>query len=100
MAAVTILPSLLTLSPPPNPTPYSAISAAVGSLKGPKHGGANVEVLGMMEDLKGSVKDITNEKEVEKYLLRILKGEAFDRSGLIYGLGHAVYTLSDPRAIC
>ncbi|MDD3349688.1 MAG: citrate synthase, partial [Eubacteriales bacterium] len=77
---------------------YSAISAAVGSLKGPKHGGANVEVLGMMEDLKGNVKDITNEKEVEKYLLRLLKGEAFDRSGLIYGLGHAVYTLSDPRA--
>jgi citrate synthase len=77
---------------------YSAIAAAVGSLKGPKHGGANVEVLGMINDLKANVKDITNHKEVEKYLLRLLKGEAFDGSGLIYGLGHAVYTLSDPRA--
>ena len=77
---------------------YSAIAAAVGSLKGPKHGGANVEVLGMMEDLKANVKDITNEKEVEKYLIRQLRGETFDHSGLIYGLGHAVYTLSDPRA--
>lgn len=77
---------------------YSVIAAAVGSLKGPKHGGANVEVLGMMDDLKANVKDITNKKEVEKYLIRLLKGEAFDGSGLIYGLGHAVYTLSDPRA--
>lgn len=77
---------------------YSAIAAAVGSLKGPKHGGANVEVLGMIEDLKANVKDITNHKEVEKYLISLLKGKAFDRSGLIYGLGHAVYTLSDPRA--
>lgn len=78
---------------------YSAIAAAVGSLKGPKHGGANVEVIGMMNDLKANVKDITNNKEVEKYLLKLLKGEAFDGSGLIYGLGHAVYTVSDPRAI-
>ncbi len=77
---------------------YSVIAAAVGSLKGPKHGGANVEVIGMIEDLKANVKDITNKKEVEKYLIRLLKGEAFDGSGLIYGLGHAVYTLSDPRA--
>lgn len=77
---------------------YSAIAAAVGSLKGPKHGGANVEVIGMMQDLKSKVKDLTNLKEVEKYLIRLLKGEAFDRSGLIYGLGHAVYTISDPRA--
>lgn len=77
---------------------YSAIAAAVGSLKGPKHGGANVEVLGMMEDLKANVKDITDQKQLEAYLLRQLRGETFDHSGLIYGLGHAVYTISDPRA--
>lgn len=77
---------------------YSTIAAAVGSLKGPKHGGANVEVLEMMADIKGNVKDITDYKEVEKYLIKILKGEANDGSGLIYGLGHAVYTVSDPRA--
>ncbi|HZK01487.1 MAG TPA: citrate/2-methylcitrate synthase [Anaerovoracaceae bacterium] len=78
---------------------YSAIAAAVGSLKGAKHGGANVEVIGMINDLKSNVKDITNEAEVKKYLAKLLKGEAFDHSGLIYGLGHAVYTLSDPRAV-
>lgn len=78
---------------------YSAIAAAVGSLKGPKHGGANVEVISMINDLKANVKDITNHKEVKKYLIKLLKGEAFDHSGLIYGLGHAVYTLSDPRAV-
>ncbi len=78
---------------------YSAIAAAVGSLKGPKHGGANIEVIEMMADIKANVKDITNYNEVEQYLIRILKGEANDRSGLIYGLGHAVYTISDPRAI-
>ena len=77
---------------------YSTIAAAVGSLKGPKHGGANVEVLQMMADIKENVKDITNYKEVEKYLIKILNGEANDGSGLIYGLGHAVYTISDPRA--
>jgi citrate synthase len=77
---------------------YSAISAAVGSLKGPKHGGANIAVIEMMADLKNNVKDITNYKEVEKYLIKVLKGEANDGSGLIYGLGHAIYTLSDPRA--
>lgn len=77
---------------------YSTIAAAVGSLKGPKHGGANVEVLEMMADIKGNVKDITDYKEVEQYLIKILKGEANDGSGLIYGLGHAVYTVSDPRA--
>lgn len=77
---------------------YSTIAAAVGSLKGPKHGGANVEVLEMMADIKENVRDITNFKEVEKYLIKILKGEANDGSGLIYGLGHAVYTISDPRA--
>ncbi|HWQ77825.1 MAG TPA: citrate/2-methylcitrate synthase [Anaerovoracaceae bacterium] len=78
---------------------YSTIAAAVGSLKGPLHGGANIEVLEMMADIKENVKDITNFKEVEKYLLKILHGEANDGSGLIYGLGHAVYTISDPRAI-
>lgn len=78
---------------------YSAIAAAVGSLKGPKHGGANLEVLNMVADLKANVKDITNEKEVEQYLIKILKGEANDGTGLIYGLGHAVYTVSDPRAV-
>lgn len=78
---------------------YSAIAAAVGSLKGPKHGGANLEVLDMMANIKSNVKDITNEKEVEQYLIKILKGEANDGTGLIYGLGHAVYTVSDPRAV-
>ena len=78
---------------------YSAIAAAVGSLKGPKHGGANIEVIEMMTNIKANIKDITNYKEVEKYLIRILKGEVNDKSGLIYGLGHAVYTISDPRAI-
>jgi citrate synthase len=77
---------------------YSAISAAVGSLKGPKHGGANIAVINMVADLKKNVKDITNYKEVEKYLIKVLKGEANDGSGLIYGLGHAIYTISDPRA--
>ncbi|WP_264373215.1 citrate/2-methylcitrate synthase [Sinanaerobacter chloroacetimidivorans] len=77
---------------------YSAIAAAIGSLKGPKHGGANVEVLEMMSNIKANVKDITNHQEVEKYLIRILHGEVNDKSGLIYGLGHAVYTVSDPRA--
>ncbi len=76
---------------------YSAIAAAVGSLKGPKHGGANVRVVQMMEDLKASVKDISNQKQIEDYLFRIVKKEAFDRKGLIYGMGHAVYTVSDPR---
>lgn len=77
---------------------YSAISAAVGSLKGPLHGGANIAVINMMQDLKNQVKDITNHTEVRNYLIKVLKGEANDGSGLIYGLGHAIYTLSDPRA--
>lgn len=77
---------------------YSAIAAAVGSLKGPKHGGANLEVLNMISDIKEHVKDVTDEKELEQYLIKILKGEANDGTGLIYGLGHAVYTISDPRA--
>jgi citrate synthase len=77
---------------------YSAIAAAVGSLKGPKHGGANVKVVQMMDDIKKHVADVTDEKEIEEYLQKLLRREAFDRSGLIYGMGHAVYTLSDPRA--
>lgn len=78
---------------------YSAISAAVGSLKGPKHGGANIAVIEMIADLKRNVRDITDYKEVEAYLVKVLKGEANDGSGLIYGLGHAIYTISDPRAV-
>jgi len=78
---------------------YSAISAAIGSLKGPRHGGANIAVINMIADLKKNVRDITNYKNVKNYLLKVLKGEANDGSGLIYGLGHAVYTISDPRAI-
>jgi citrate synthase len=78
---------------------YSAIAAAVGSLKGFKHGGANIKVMEMIADIKQHVKDWSNERALEDYLAKILKKEAFDKKGLIYGLGHAVYTLSDPRAI-
>ena len=78
---------------------YSAISAAVGSLKGPRHGGANISVINMINDLKTHVNDITKRSEVEQYLKEILNGKANDGSGLIYGLGHAIYTVTDPRAI-
>jgi citrate synthase len=78
---------------------YSAIAAAVGSLKGPLHGAANSSVMDMMENIKENVKDWKDEDEVSKYLEKILKGEAYDRKGLVYGMGHAVYTKSDPRAI-
>ena len=78
---------------------YSAIAAAIGSLKGPKHGGANAKVMAMMENIKANVKNWDDEKEVADYLRKILRKEAFDGSGLIYGMGHAVYTLSDPRAV-
>ena len=78
---------------------YSAVAAAVGSLKGRRHGGANIKVMHMMDDIKANVKDWSSEKEVEAYLRKILRKEAFDRTGLIYGQGHAVYTISDPRAI-
>ncbi len=78
---------------------YSAIAAALGSLKGPRHGGANLRVMGMIEDLKQNVKDWTNEGQISDYLLKLLNKEAYDRQGLIYGIGHAVYSLSDPRAI-
>lgn len=77
---------------------YSAVAGAVGSLKGQKHGGANIRVRDMVEDIKAHVRDWSDEKQVADYLRKILRGEAFDGSGLIYGLGHAVYTLSDPRA--
>ncbi len=77
---------------------YSAIAAALCSLKGPKHGGANVKVCGMFEEMKSAIKDWHDEEEVSAYLEKILHKEAFDRSGLIYGMGHAVYSISDPRA--
>jgi citrate synthase len=77
---------------------YSAIAAALGSLKGPKHGGANLKVCAMFDDIKENVKDWEDLEEIEAYLKKILHREAFDRSGLIYGVGHAVYSVSDPRA--
>ncbi|MBQ7460148.1 MAG: citrate synthase [Oscillospiraceae bacterium] len=77
---------------------YSAIAGAVGSLKGPLHGGASKKVMDMFNDLKVNVKDVKDDAEVSYYLEKLLSGEAFDRSGKIYGLGHAVYTMSDPRA--
>lgn len=78
---------------------YSVVSAALSSLKGPKHGGANIKVVEMMLDLKHNVSDIKDEEEVRGYLEKLLNKEAFDKSGLIYGMGHAVYSISDPRAI-
>ena len=78
---------------------YSAISAAVGSLKGPKHGGANAKMLAQMTEIKKNVKDWTDENEVLAYLKKILRKEAGDGRGLIYGMGHAVYTISDPRTV-
>ena len=77
---------------------YSTIAAALGSLKGPKHGGANIKVAKMFEDMKHNVGDWTDEDEVKNYLKRLLHKEAFDKAGLIYGMGHAVYSHSDPRA--
>ena len=77
---------------------YSAVTSAIGSLKGPLHGGANLKVLEMMENMKREVKNWSNENDVEEYLLKILNKRANDFSGKIYGIGHAVYTISDPRA--
>ncbi len=77
---------------------YSAIAAALGSLKGPKHGGANIKVSGMFEDIKRNVKNWDDREEVSAYLAKILHKEAFDKAGLIYGIGHAIYSVSDPRA--
>ena len=76
----------------------STIAAALGSLKGPKHGGANIKVVNMFEHIKSHVKDFDDEEEIAAYLERILNKEAFDHSGLIYGMGHAIYSISDPRA--
>lgn len=77
---------------------YSAIAASLGSLKGPKHGGANIKVVQMFEDMKEKVKNWEDEEEVAAYLTGILRKEQFDKKGLIYGMGHAIYSLSDPRA--
>ncbi len=77
---------------------YSAIAAAVGSLKGPKHGGANIAVVNMINNIKKNVPDINNRGKLDDYLVKILRKEAHDRTGLVYGMGHAIYTLSDPRA--
>jgi citrate synthase len=78
---------------------YSAIAAAMGSLKGPRHGGANLKVVQMFQELKREVKDWTDDRQIEDYLAKLLNKEAFDRAGLVYGIGHAVYSTSDPRTI-
>ncbi len=78
---------------------YSVMAAALSSLKGPKHGGANIKVMEMMEDIRAHVKDPADEDEIRAYLGKIVDKEAFDCKGLIYGMGHAVYSLSDPRAV-
>ena len=78
---------------------YSVIAASLGSLKGPKHGGANIKVVQMFDAMKREIKDWTDEEEVGNYLRRLLHKDAFDKAGLIYGMGHAVYSLSDPRAV-
>lgn len=78
---------------------YSVMAAAIGSLKGPRHGGANIKVVGMFEDLMHEVVDWEDEEEVSEYLAKLLRKEAFDHAGLIYGVGHAVYSKSDPRAV-
>ncbi len=77
---------------------YSSVAASLGSLKGPKHGGANIKVMQMFQNMKENIKDWTDEEEVSAYLLALLEKKAFDKSGLIYGMGHAVYSISDPRA--
>lgn len=78
---------------------YSAIAAAVGSLKGPKHGGANIKAMKMIDNIKENVSDWADDEEIKNYLIRMINKEVFDKTGLLYGLGHAVYTLSDPRTI-
>lgn len=77
---------------------YSAIAAALGSLKGPKHGGANIKVSAMFDDIKANVKDWNDDDEVTNYITKIVNKEAFDKTGLVYGIGHAIYSYSDPRA--
>ena len=76
---------------------YSTVAAAMCSLKGPKHGGANIKVMEMMDDIREHVKDYSDQEEIEAYLTKIVDKEAFDQKGLIYGMGHAVYSVSDPR---
>lgn len=76
---------------------YSTIAAAMSSLKGPKHGGANIKVMEMMEDIKSNISDYSDKEEVAAYLSKIINKEAFDKKGLVYGMGHAIYSLSDPR---
>ena len=78
---------------------YSSIAAGIGSLKGPLHGGANIQVVKMFHHLKEVISDWTNVDEIDTYLTRMLNKEAYDGSGLIYGIGHAVYTISDPSAV-
>ena len=78
---------------------YSTMAAALGSLKGPKHGGANNKVMSMMEDLYANVANTVDENQVAEYLLKLLNKQAYDRAGLIYGMGHAIYSVSDPRAV-
>jgi citrate synthase len=77
---------------------YSSVAASLCSLKGPKHGGANIKVVGMFADMKRKVRDWTDDAQIESYLRALLAGRAYDKAGLIYGMGHAVYSLSDPRA--
>lgn len=78
---------------------YSAVAAAIGSLKGPLHGGANIKVQNMFDDIRAHISDVNDDEEISAYITKILKGEAGDGSGLIYGMGHAIYTKSDPRAV-
>ncbi len=78
---------------------YSVIAAAIGSLKGPRHGGANIKVIHMFDEMEKEIKDWSDEEEVKAYLKKLLHGEAFDNAGLIYGVGHAIYSKSDPRAV-
>jgi citrate synthase len=78
---------------------YSAIASALGSLKGPLHGGANLKVMKMMDSLKKNVRNWKDDDEISEYLIKLLEGKAYDKSGKIYGIGHAVYTLSDPRSV-
>ncbi len=78
---------------------YAVMAAALGALKGPRHGGANIKVVQMFEDMKRNLKDWNDSEEIKGFLTKIIKKEAFDKSGLIYGIGHAVYSISDPRAV-
>jgi citrate synthase len=78
---------------------YSAISASLGSLKGPRHGGANLKVVGMFDDLRSTITDWTDDDQIADYVHRLLNKEAFDKAGLVYGMGHPVYSVSDPRAV-